>query len=84
MDIQTKTKMPNKKKHSKKMYQGYKNIEKTCVQCKRDFVWTAGEQHFINRLHEEGKIQSVTKPKRCPDCRKQKRERFENRSPQEF
>lgn len=66
------------------MYQNYQDIEKTCVQCKRQFVWTTGEQHFINRLHEEDKIQSVTEPKRCPDCRKQKRERFENRQPQEF
>ena len=83
IEVKLKVNQSIKKLHPKKMYQDYQDIEKICVQCKRQFVWSAGEQHFINRLHEEGKIQSVTEPKRCPDCRKQKRERFENRPPQE-
>ena len=64
----------------RKMYQ---EIKKICVQCKEEFVWTEGEQRFMNRLFEEGKIQKVVEPKRCPDCRKEKRKRFENRPPQE-
>lgn len=62
------------------MYQDYEDIKKVCVQCKNDFDWTAGEQFFINRLKEEEKIPSVIEPKRCPDCRKKKKERFEKRS----
>ncbi len=57
----------------------YQDIEKICVQCKRQFTWTSGEQIFINQLHDEGKIQSVTKPKRCLDCRKQRKEQFKNK-----
>lgn len=73
VEAQVEIKKPVKRQQSK-MYQ---DIEKTCVQCSSPFTWTAGEQRFMNRLHEEGKIQSVSEPKRCPDCRAKKKERFD-------
>jgi hypothetical protein len=67
---------PTKKvKHKSSMYQ---DIEKTCV-CGKGFIWTSGEQLFMNRLYEEGKIKEIVEPKRCPDCRKKKKERYEQR-----
>lgn len=57
----------------------YQDIELTCQEknCGKTFLFTAGEQDFMNGLMEDGKIQSVTAPKRCEDCRAKKRERFE-------
>jgi hypothetical protein len=37
-----------------------------CVQCKKDFLFEAGEQAFY-------KERGLQEPKRCPDCRKQNR-----------
>ena len=65
------------------MLENYQDSELICIECKKTFVWSRGEKHFINCLYEEGKIQKVVEPKRCPDCRKEKRKRFENRPPQE-
>jgi hypothetical protein len=59
----------------------YQDIQITCV-CGKEFDWTAGEQKFMNRLYEEGKVQSVVQPKRCPDCRIEKKKRFEARENQ--
>ena len=41
----------------------------TCI-CGKEFIFTAGEQEFFN---EKG----FTPPRRCPDCRKIKREKKE-------
>jgi len=38
-----------------------------CQDCNKEFVWSAGEQEFFA---QKG-FQNV--PKRCPDCRKQRR-----------
>lgn len=44
----------------------------------KDFVWTKGEQKFMQQLHNEGKIVGdVTPPKRCPECRRKKKARYE-------
>lgn len=52
----------------------------TCVDCKQDFVFTASEQEFYK---EKG---FTNEPKRCPDCRKLKKEqsRGNNRSGNNF
>lgn len=41
----------------------------TCVDCGREFLFTAGERafYFSKRLSE---------PKRCPECRRLRRERL--------
>jgi len=72
-EVQVKIEKSVKHQQSK-MYQ---DIKKTCVQCDSLFIWTAGEQRFMNQLHEEGKIQSVSEPKHCPDCRTKKKARFD-------
>lgn len=46
----------------------YHDITITCA-CGEQFVWTAGEQEFMNDLLEKGKIQEVKQPKRCKECR---------------
>ena len=60
----------------------YNDIEIICI-CGKDFIWTSGEQNFLNALVGNWKIPSVTQPKRCPSCRqkkKEERERKENQS----
>lgn len=47
----------------------YDDKELQCVGCPSPFTWTAGEQRFLAKLLEAGKIKSITPPKRCPDCR---------------
>jgi len=47
----------------------------TCVNCSKDFTFTAGEQEFYA---EKG---FTNEPKRCETCRKEaKAARFENRT----
>lgn len=45
-----------------------KNI--LCIDCSKDFVWSAGEQAFFRDKHLENP------PKRCKDCKKAKNERL--------
>ena len=52
------------------MYQDEKLI---CEDCGSEFVFTAGEQEFYA---EKG---LVNKPKRCPDCRKKRRQNNRHR-----
>ncbi|MFC1944414.1 zinc-ribbon domain containing protein [Chloroflexota bacterium] len=40
----------------------------TCVECGAEFVFTAGEQEFYQSRGLENE------PKRCPDCRRAKRQ----------
>ncbi|KKT20036.1 MAG: hypothetical protein UW07_C0019G0008 [Candidatus Nomurabacteria bacterium GW2011_GWF2_43_8] len=56
----------------------YNDIELVCL-CGEPFVWSAGEQTFINDLYEKGKIPSVQQPKRCVPCRKKKKEQRERK-----
>lgn len=57
----------------------YEDIELVCL-CGKPFVWTAGEQKFLQALVDEGKENrdgspvTFTKPKRCAPCRKKKKE----------
>ncbi len=45
----------------------YEDQTRTCVDCDREFTWTAGEQEFF---HEKG---FADPPKRCKECRQAKR-----------
>lgn len=62
-----------------------KNIE--CCDCKNGFVWTEGEQDFMDGLLRDGKLDrrnddgdiipgQITPPKRCIDCRSIKKSRY--------
>ena len=42
----------------------------TCIDCSRDFIWTAGEQAFFR----DKKLQNP--PKRCKDCKQAKNDRL--------
>ena len=55
----------------------YQDIELTCL-CGNGFVWTSGEQEFMYDLEKNGKIPSVSEPKRCIPCRKENKERRES------
>lgn len=57
----------------------FQDIDKVCIEenCKAPFVWTAGEQSFMQQLHDEGKIKEINPPKRCSDCRAAKKKKFE-------
>ena len=43
-----------------------------CVQCRKDFVFEAGEQEFYRE-------RKLSEPRRCPACRKQNRSKFRGR-----
>ena len=55
----------------------YQDKEIQC-ECGEYFVWTKGEQKFMNRLLQQGKVKKVTEPKRCKECRIKKRAKFDN------
>ena len=42
----------------------------SCIDCSKDFIWTAGEQAFFR----DKKLQNP--PKRCKDCKQAKNERL--------
>lgn len=48
------------------------------------FIFQAGEQFFLHRLLEEGKLKEVILPRRCADCRKKFKARRENKLAQNF
>lgn len=45
----------------------------SCSDCHIEFVWTEGEQSFMQGLYDDGKIQEIIPPKRCSDCRKKRK-----------
>jgi hypothetical protein len=49
--------------------QDFDNRELTCIDCRRNFTWSAGEQAFFQ---EKGFTEP---PKRCPDCRQARKAR---------
>lgn len=51
----------------------FEDIEIKC-KCGRSFVWTAGEQKFMSKLLQEGKLQRIFTPRHCPKCRRHKKE----------
>lgn len=59
------------------MNTNYQDKEIVCALCGMNFVWTSGEQSFLNDLKDAGKIQFVVSPKRCPDCRRIRKEEQE-------
>ena len=61
------------------METSYSDINLVCG-CGAEFIWTAGEQKFMQDLLDKGKIDMVRTPKRCQKCRaKKKREDDERR-----
>ena len=53
------------------------DITLVCVNPKCDnpnFLWTDGEQKFMQRLLEEGKIDTIVEPRRCANCRKKRKD----------
>ena len=52
---------------SKKAKNKTKAIE--CCECRRRFEFTGGEQHYYEK-------HNLLEPKRCPECRKQRKEMF--------
>jgi len=54
----------------------YQDIEITCF-CGVKFLWEKGEQSFMDDLFAKGKIDAVTKPKRCKECRLKKKKQKE-------
>lgn len=47
-----------------------------CVDCKTSFIWTEGEQEFLNKLVDEGSIQELIPPKRCHPCKEARSRKF--------
>jgi hypothetical protein len=60
----------------------YSDVRIVCRDCGQEFVWTGGEQSFVQRLIDEGKKWRsgeeivFAEPKRCPGCRAKKKEKF--------
>lgn len=46
----------------------------TGERCGKHFVWTKGEQAFMQDLFENGKIPEVVTPRRCRECRLKKKQ----------
>lgn len=50
------------------------DIKLSCVGCKTEFVWTKGEQAFLQDLYEKGMLNGgVVPPKRCKKCRAERK-----------
>lgn len=45
----------------------------TCIDCKKEFVYTARDQEFY-------KVHGYVEPKRCKACRRIKKARFDDKS----
>ena len=65
------------------MIEEYKDIEIICL-CGESFIWSSGEQSFMNQLKEDGKISFVQTPKRCQPCRKKHKEERARREGNNF
>ena len=66
----------------------FEDINLVCL-CGEPFVWSSGEQQFLQSLIDDGKTNrdgsaiTFTQPKRCRECRAKKKEeraRRENRN----
>jgi hypothetical protein len=44
----------------------FSDLEITCRDCNKVFIWTEGEQDYYNEYH-------LFKPSRCPECRKKRK-----------
>lgn len=62
----------------------YEDKEIVCISCpdSETFIWTAGEQRFMQRLLDDGKLTKINPPKRCPDCRAAKKQKFGDTRPE--
>ncbi len=67
------TNLENRANFNQQTYADQREIEDTnilCIDCEKDFVWTAGEQIFFR---DKG-LQNP--PKRCKECKQAKNERI--------
>jgi len=55
-----------------------------CIDCKNVFIFSDGEQAFLAQLAQEGKIEQVVPPKRCPACRRQRKDSRQNREKRSY
>jgi hypothetical protein len=66
--------------------QQYEDLALSCKFCGNHFIWTQGEQEFIQRLIDAGKKNRdgspiiYAEPKRCIDCRLKKKKMMEARN----
>lgn len=61
----------------------YEDKKMVCF-CGVEFIWTRGEQAFLNDLATQGKINAVQQPKRCPPCRQEHKAQRERRQNSEY
>lgn len=61
----------------------YNDKELMCL-CGETFVWSIGEQEFLNDLKNNGKIAEVVPPKRCFSCRQKKKQQQNQSSKQNY
>ena len=48
-----------------------------CIECKKNFLITAGEQEFYSSHHDD-KGNPFKEPRRCKECRQNRRNRSES------
>lgn len=55
----------------------YRDQDLTCVDCFNTFIFTAGEQEYYAS-------KGLLRPKRCPECRVKKRQRYQLKERQNY
>jgi len=61
------------------MIDKYKDKVFNCKDCSIEFIWSAGEQMFLNSLLDNKKIPFVAEPTRCYACKKQRDNYFKSK-----
>jgi hypothetical protein len=54
------------------------DIKLKCIERGKEFILTENEQLYFKKLLKEGRIKSYNQPKRCLECRKNKKKNNEN------
>lgn len=50
------------------------DIKLKCIECGKEFILSESEQMYFKKLLKEGRIKSYNQPKRCLQCRKNKKQ----------
>ena len=56
------------------------DINKKCVDCGEEFVYTVNDQQFYSTKVDAKTGESFLPPKRCRSCRIAKKQRYENKT----
>jgi DNA-directed RNA polymerase subunit RPC12/RpoP len=64
----------SKMEELKKKTENLKDIELECSECGKKFIFTTGEQKFFME-------RSLSKPRRCPDCRQRRKAEMKTGQP---